>query len=117
MPYANRRRRDRREERCAVCLFLHAWYAFVPHSHSPVCSVRDIREPLGANRTATNTSMVYAGIDPCYRSRGPGGTTTDTSDASGRIDKRHIIDAGADSTVARPYTTAKGSRVTRLKSL
>ncbi|HDR8922540.1 TPA: twin-arginine translocation pathway signal [Burkholderia vietnamiensis] len=40
-----------------------------------------------------------------------GCTTTGTSDASGhQTDKRHTIDAGVDSTLARLYTTAKGSR-------
>jgi lipid-binding SYLF domain-containing protein len=40
-----------------------------------------------------------------------GCTTTGTSDASGhQADKRHTIDAGVDSTLARLYTTANGSR-------
>ncbi|MBY8610308.1 MULTISPECIES: BPSL1445 family SYLF domain-containing lipoprotein [Burkholderia cepacia complex] len=40
-----------------------------------------------------------------------GCTTTGTFDASGhKTDKRHTIDAGVDSTLARLYTTAKGSR-------
>ncbi|QQK04590.1 BPSL1445 family SYLF domain-containing lipoprotein [Burkholderia anthina] len=40
-----------------------------------------------------------------------GCTTTGTSDASShQADKRHTIDAGVDSTIARLYTTAKGSR-------
>ncbi|RDK02492.1 BPSL1445 family SYLF domain-containing lipoprotein [Paraburkholderia lacunae] len=40
-----------------------------------------------------------------------GCTTTDTSSASGnQADKRHTIDAGVDSTLARLYTVANGSR-------
>ncbi|WP_175795768.1 BPSL1445 family SYLF domain-containing lipoprotein [Burkholderia anthina] len=40
-----------------------------------------------------------------------GCTTTGTSNASShQADKRHTIDAGVDSTIARLYTTAKGSR-------
>ncbi|NPT60642.1 BPSL1445 family SYLF domain-containing lipoprotein [Paraburkholderia elongata] len=40
-----------------------------------------------------------------------GCTTTGTSDASGhQVDKRHTIDAGVDSTLARLYTSANGSR-------
>ncbi|WP_244306302.1 hypothetical protein [Paraburkholderia lacunae] len=37
--------------------------------------------------------------------------TTGTTDACGhQVDKRHTIDAGVDSTLARLYTTANGSR-------
>lgn len=40
-----------------------------------------------------------------------GCTTTGVSDASGdQMDKRHSIDAGFDSTLARLYSSAKGSR-------
>jgi len=40
-----------------------------------------------------------------------GCTTTGASDASGdQMDKRHSIDAGFDSTLARLYSSAKGSR-------
>ena len=40
-----------------------------------------------------------------------GCTTTSPSDTSGQqIDKRHTIDAGVDSTLARLYGAAKGSR-------
>ncbi|WP_041494447.1 BPSL1445 family SYLF domain-containing lipoprotein [Burkholderia sp. KJ006] len=40
-----------------------------------------------------------------------GCTMTGKSDASGhQVDKRHTIDAGVDSTLARLYTSAKGSR-------
>lgn len=40
-----------------------------------------------------------------------GCTTTGTSDTSGhQVDKRHTIDAGVESTLARLYTAANGSR-------
>ena len=80
MPYVNRHRHASRCMRAAPgsiaakggCLFLHAWYAFVPHSRSPVCSVGDIHELPEANHAAKNTYMRYAGIASCYLRRGAG---------------------------------------------
>lgn len=80
MPYVNRHRHASRCMRAALgsnaakggCLFLHAWYAFVPHSRSPVCSVGNIHAQPEANHAATNTYMRYAGIASWHPRRDAG---------------------------------------------
>ncbi len=59
-------------------------------------------------RFLTMTAMALAAVVGLMT---PGCTTTGTSDsAAHQVDKRHAIDTAADSTLARLYTAASGSR-------
>jgi hypothetical protein len=95
---------------CFACL-----YAVVPRPRPqpqpPWRSVGSTPEQPEDDDPTTNIHIRYTRIDPRHGLAVSSCTTTGTSDASGhRADKRHTIDAGVDSALARLYTTANGSR-------